>query len=234
LIGLSVIHKKERMFTSPTAYAYTIGFYVALGFYFITGFYLIAAGFYVALQLYLMLGFYLDYSFYDIIYSKKPNKRAPYQLGICEVFHPAFHGQDANSTSGIHAQFLIYTTMGSADFYSDNYLYEVRSLSRYHNATLQLLNGSAEHPSIRNYDVVYNKYMRLEIIQADVLTGNEEVAYLKTFWLRLVQRRWKKIYQARREMLQKRSGIKALQERQRTGQWPIGLRTLPSLHGPSL
>jgi hypothetical protein len=220
------------MFTSPTAYVYAISFYIALvfGFYLNAGLYLPGIV-YVAIHLYLTLGFYLDYGFYD---TKPSIKRKPYQLAISEVFHPAFHGQDANSTPGVHTQFLIYATIDLADFYSDNYLYEVRSLLRYHNATLQLLNGSAEHPSIRNYDVVYNKYMRLEIIQADVLKGNEEVAYLKTFWLRLVQRRWKKIYQARREMLQKRSDIKALQERQRTGQWPIGLRTLPSLHGPSL
>jgi len=36
------------------------------------------------------------------------------------------------------------------------------------------------------------------------------------------------------EMLKKRSGIKALHERQRTGKWPIALRQLPSLHVPAL
>jgi hypothetical protein len=223
------------MFTSPTAYVYAIGFYVAFGFYLVAGIYFPAV-FYVAIQLYLTIGFYIDYGFSATKPSNNlaPRKLAPYQLAICEVFHPVFHGQDANSTPGIHTQFLVYTTMGLADFYSDDYLYEVRNLQRYHNATLQLLNGSAEHPSIRNYQVVYNKYMRLEIVQADVLNGNEEVAYLKTFWLRLVQRRWKKIYQARKEILQKRSRINALMERQRTGQWPIGLRTLPTLHSPSL
>ena len=154
------------------------------------------------------------------------------KLAICEVFNPVFHGSDENSSPNINSQFLVYTLIDLDEFYSGEYLYEANSLRRYRHA-ITLLHGS-EHPNIRNYQKVARKYMRLEIIQADVLVGGEEVAYLKTFWLRLVQRRWKKIYQARKEIIQKRSHIQALQERQRTGQWPIGLRTLPTLHSPSL
>ena len=149
------------------------------------------------------------------------------KLAICEVFHPVFHGIDENSSPGIHSQFIVYTLIDLENFYSGEYLYEVNNLRRYRHA-IALLNGSTEHPSICNYQKVATKYMRLEIVQADVLAGGEEVAYLKTFWLRLVQRRWKKIYQARKEMLKKRSGIKALHERQRTGMWPIGIRMWPT------
>ena len=153
-----------------------------------------------------------------------------YKLAICEVFHPVFHGQDENSTPQVHSHFLVYTLIDLDDFKSGAYLFELEHLQCYSNTALQLINGSAEHPSIRNYPKVSRKYMRLEIVQADVLIGGEEVAYLKTFWLRLVQRRWKKIYQARKEILKKRSGIKALQERQRTGKWPAHLRQLPTLY----
>jgi hypothetical protein len=147
-----------------------------------------------------------------------------YKLAICEVFHPVFHGQDESSSPGIHTNFLVYTLIDLDDFKSGAYLFELEHLQCYSNTALQLINGSAEHPSIRNYPKVSRKYMRLEIVQADVLIGGEEVAYLKTFWLRLVQRRWKKIYQARKAILKKRSQPRALQERQRTGKWPIGLR----------
>jgi hypothetical protein len=94
---------------------------------------------------------------------------------------------------------------------------------------IKILHGSLipEHPTIRNYDRVVDKYMRLEIIQTDVLSGQEEVAYLKTFWLRIVQRRWKKIYKARKDILQQRQQLKSIQERQRTGKWPVGLRDWP-------
>jgi hypothetical protein len=147
-----------------------------------------------------------------------------FKLALCEIFHPTFHGTDENSSPDIHSHFLVYTLIDLADFYSGAYLFEANSLRRYRCA-VRLLHSSAGHPSIRNYHMV--EPIRLEIIQADVLTGQEEVAYLKTFWLRLVQRRWKKIYQARKEMLIKRSQPRALQERQRTGQWPVGLRQWP-------
>ena len=210
------------MLSSVGFYA-VIGFYAAIGFYVIAGFHF-AVGIYLAIQCYLTLGFYLDYVFCDKV---EPCKLAPCKLAICEVFHPVFHGQDENSSPGIQSQFLVYTFIELEDFYSGEYLYEVNSLRRYRHA-VTLMHG-AEHPSIRNYQKVARKYMRLEIVQADVLKGGEEVAYLKTFWLRLVQRRWRKIYQARKEILKKRSGIKVLQERQRTGKWPAHLRQLPTL-----
>jgi hypothetical protein len=155
-----------------------------------------------------------------------PRKLAPRKLAICEVFHPVFHSSDENSSPSINSQFLVYTLINLDEFYSGEYLYEANSLRRYRHA-ITLLHG-AEHPNIRNYQKVARKYMRLEIIQADLLAGGEEVAYLKTFWLRLVQRRWKKIYQARKEMLRKRSQPQALMERQRTGMWPNGLRICPT------
>jgi hypothetical protein len=150
------------------------------------------------------------------------------QLAICEIFHPILHGCDENSTPNIHTHFLVYTTIDVSDFYSNAYLSEENSLKRYSNA-IQILHGSLEdqHPSIRNYSRVANKYIRLEIIQADILPGNEEVAYLKTFWLRIVQRRWKKVYKARKDLLQQRTQIQAIQERRRTGKWPEHLRIWP-------
>jgi hypothetical protein len=149
-----------------------------------------------------------------------------YQLAICEVFHPAIHGQDESSSPNVHTQFLIYAPISIADFYSQAYLTEENHLRRYRHA-LRLMLLHETHPTIRNYRRVANKYIRLEIIQADVLRGCEEVAYLKTFWLRVVQRRWKKIYKARKDLLRQRSTPAALAERQRTGQWPVQLRRWP-------
>ena len=144
----------------------------------------------------------------------------PYKLAICEVFHPVLHGQDENSSPAIHTHFLVYTLIDLPNFYDLIYLWEEQHLKAIHG---RLKN----HPTIRNYRKVQKKYIRLEIIQADVLTGQEEVAYLKTFWLRIVQRRWKKIYKDRQTLIQQRSTFKALQERQRTGKWPPHLRQWP-------
>ena len=140
-----------------------------------------------------------------------------YRLALCEVFHPVLHGEDANSSPNINTHFLVYTLVDLPDFYNNSYLAEEVSLRRYRRA-VQMLHGSLlEHPHLRNYKVAAEKHSHLEIIQTDILTGQEEVAYLKTFWLRIVQRRWRKIYQARKALLRQWSNPRALQERQRTG-----------------
>jgi len=152
-----------------------------------------------------------------------------YNLAICEVFHPILHGHDENSSPAINNHFLVYTLIDLVDFYNNAYLSERNSLKRYRHA-IQILHGSSlneTHPTIRNYQKVSKKYIRLEIIQTDILTGNEEVAYLKTFWLRIVQRRWKKVYKERKVLMLRRSQPAALHERQRTGQWPTPLRVWP-------
>jgi hypothetical protein len=151
-----------------------------------------------------------------------------YKLAICEVFHPHLHGQDENSSPSINTHFLVYTEVSLPDFYNQSYLAEADSLKRYVNA-VQRLHGTLDttHPTVSNYTAVTNKYIRLEIIQSDILSGQEEVAYLKTFWLRIVQRRWKKIYKMRKELIKQRSQYKQLKERERTGNWNSHLRRFP-------
>jgi len=152
-----------------------------------------------------------------------------YQLALCEIYHPVLHGHNETSSPPINNHFLVYTVIELEDFYNDAYLSERNHLRRYRKA-IQILHGSLSetHPMIRNYNAVAKKYIRLEIIQADILLpGQEEVAYLKTFWLRIVQRRWKKIYKARKELLWARGEMMAILERQRTGKWPAHLRQWP-------
>ena len=139
---------------------------------------------------------------------------AKYKLAICERFQPTIHGADENSSSDLSEHFLINTIFEVSEFYDNSYKDEVRRIQCYWRRSPLLYNSN---------------HIRLEIIQADILSpGEEHVAYLKTFWLRIVQRRWKKIFKARQDLIKKRSTFKALQERQRTGQWSPGLRNYPS------
>jgi len=138
------------------------------------------------------------------------NKR--YELAFCERFNPRKHGLDENSSPGITGHYLIYSTIDLNEFLSDGFYREERRLRRYS--------------------------IGLEIVQvAELSPGQEYVAYLKTFWLRIVQRCWKKVYKARQELIKKRSNIFAQRERQRTGQWPVELRVYPAFtlggHPPS-
>ena len=52
---------------------------------------------------------------------------------------------------------------------------------------------------------------------------------IKTFWIRLIQRKWKKIFKERQEIICKRMNPRNLHYRSVHGNWPIGLNYLPSL-----
>ena len=79
----------------------------------------------------------------------------------------------------------------------------------------------------------YNKiiqeknFIKIDIVFVDELSGNESVGYIKTFWIKLIQRRWKKIYKQRQDILKQRMLPRSIRERQLTGNWPKGLRIWP-------
>ena len=88
---------------------------------------------------------------------------------------------------------------------------------------------SKKHPTIRNYNnIIKDKnYIKLDIVYIDKLAGDETVGYIKTFWIKLIQRRWKKIYKQRQDILKQRMLPKSIREREITGKWPKGLRIWP-------
>ena len=72
----------------------------------------------------------------------------------------------------------------------------------------------------------------IEIMQLNVdeTTGVYRVV-LKTFWLRLIQRVWKRIYKERQSILNLRMRISSQRHREIYGKYPIGLNIFPSLRG---
>jgi hypothetical protein len=149
-----------------------------------------------------------------------------YQLALCDLYHPLLHGF-LLINKDIYNHFLIYTTYEPNEFYDDSYNLEEDSFKRYRLRQNRLMQLKTTHPSLRNYTLTYT---RLEIVQYHIVSydgSRYHVAILKTFWLRIVQRCWKKVYKARQDILKKRKTIHALRERERTGLWPKGLRVWP-------
>ena len=151
-----------------------------------------------------------------------------YQLALCEIHHSLLHGAGpVKNDKSINNHFLIYTTFSPDEFYNNNYKSEEKYFQRYRQAQYQRMYLQYTHPGLRNYT---QKYNRLEIVKYHILTVGDSryhIAYLKTFWLRIVQRCWKKVYKTRQEILKGRSSIKALVERMTTGSWPKHLQTWP-------
>ena len=82
------------------------------------------------------------------------------------------------------------------------------------------------------YSIVRSSRSQFEIMQLH--TDNEFGTYkvvLKTFWIRIVQRTWKRIYWERKEIWRKRMSLNALRHREIRGTFPDGIRTLPSMVG---
>lgn len=95
-------------------------------------------------------------------------------------------------------------------------------------------NEDISHPKIRSYfDIVTNRtpYMKPEIGQILYLSGDEAVCIIKTFWLRLIQRKWKSIIKERKEIIKKRMMPNSILEWQKTGKWDNTCSYIPTLRG---
>ena len=82
-----------------------------------------------------------------------------------------------------------------------------------------------------NYFRDNNLNTTCEIAECIYLETHECVAIKKTFWLRLIQRVWKRICREREEIFNKRKQLKAIRHREISGTWPEGYQNLPTLRG---
>ena len=157
---------------------------------------------------------------------------------LCEIFNPHMHGFTRESDRSVLGHFLVIgrysvesivedeTSIFSITYAINNTISNIRNLLIEHPKFTQ-------HPLIRNYKQIAlrNNYIRPEIAQCIMLNGNETVAILKTFWIRIVQRAWKKVFQARCIVRNQRMSIYSLGWRQIYGCWPDNCRTMPSIYG---
>ena len=113
-------------------------------------------------------------------------------------------------------------------FYNTNFFLKMYK-SKYNN----LNNMLKTHSIIRNYKqiIAQQKYIQLHIAKVIYLSGSECVAILKTFWLKIIQRTWKKIYKKRCDVIALRKSPSSLFYREIHGKWPDNCLYLPSLHG---
>jgi hypothetical protein len=163
-------------------------------------------------------------------------------LLICELFHPNLHGYDMNqSDPNIHGHYIIIHIDDNSDqdseYYSDidsdsedDYfiLNEVmidiyRKKYKYLTESYKKNNLEIIHPTIRNYFNIISaqNYIEPNIGYKVYLSGNECVAILKTFWLRIVQRCWKRVYRTRKEMMKQNNILKLLRLREITPTYHI-------------
>jgi len=170
-------------------------------------------------------------------------------LLICELFHPDLHGYDMNeSDPNINGHYIIIHIDENSDqdseYYSDSdsdseddyfilnaVLIDIyKKKYKYLTSSYKKNNLEIIHPTIRNYFNIISSenYITPQIGYQVYLSGNECVAILKTFWLRIVQRCWRRVYNARKQFLKPPNIIQYLRFRETTLNHCI---RIPSIHG---
>jgi hypothetical protein len=146
-----------------------------------------------------------------------------YQLTLCELFHPKIYGMDEFSDSHILTHFIVlhsysfqeyrYLELTDSDDDSTEYDYqeenEVQSFMNMIYKDIQYIHRKTryipkEHPIIRNYLNIRKKGLRIEISENIILQSGEKVSIIKTIWIRIIQRKWKKVYRQYRSYLWRR------------------------------
>lgn len=85
-----------------------------------------------------------------------------------------------------------------------------------------------------NYGITNQLYPftpNIHIMKLNIQNDGTYSVIIKTFWLKIIQRKWKKIYKQRIEVIQQRMRIHSLKYREINGNWPSTISYLPTLYG---
>jgi hypothetical protein len=111
-------------------------------------------------------------------------------LVLCEIFHSTKYGIDNTNDENIEKHYIVfysYTYNGIKSFSTINK--DIKFIKRH-----QIIMGEPCHPYIRNYNHINTNILNIQIAEKIILKSGECVAILKTFWIKIIQRRWKKIF----------------------------------------
>jgi hypothetical protein len=90
-------------------------------------------------------------------------------------------------------------------------------------------------PRIRDYLAKYSilniQNAKVHIMKLCILPDDTYSVILKTHWLRLVQRHWKKIFKERKHVIKGRCKIQNRFYKEIHGRYPYGLNYVPTIHG---
>jgi len=115
-----------------------------------------------------------------------------YNMVLCEIFNPVVHGMDNESDPAIQGHLLVNTKFNIINWREINNIKQ--EYKNYMNSRIISNNKLNKHPLIRNYKNIIStpNYIKPEIAEVIYLQGNECVAILKTFWIRIFLRICKK------------------------------------------
>lgn len=163
----------------------------------------------------------------DNLYEPEEESLTRYNIILCELYNSKIHGCMVNNDKEENIGYLVCCRFKNLD---TELIEDIGSevVGAYH---LNIING--EHNIYRNYRNIISRpeYFKPEIAQCIYLESQHCVAILKTFWIRLIQRKWKKIFKERQRVIQERCKLKSIKYREIYGKWPNSCYYWPTLEG---
>lgn len=162
-----------------------------------------------------------------------------YFLGYVELFHPKLHGINDLSYKSINECYITIFVIKTPNKYltllektskmsfETYYSYICENSSKelnYHKNILFFIKNRnkdmkyiSQHPTVRNFvkiqEDLYNP-ISLQIVEKIVLKSGESICILKTFWLKCIQRKWKKICLHNKKVINEITQFKNLKKRE--------------------
>lgn len=154
--------------------------------------------------------------------DEEEDYKTKFLIVLCEHYNEKIHGPPKEG------DYLVIRKYNQLD------MKKIEETSKPYNLNYRKnLRKIAPHAYIRNYVAIVTQqnYVKPEIAQCFQLPSGACVCVLKTFWLRIVQRAWKRVYQQRKEMIQKRMNPLVLLKRQENSKRSEWNKTMPGLKG---
>jgi len=176
------------------------------------------------------------------------------EIVFCEIYHNTIHGRSEKINKEIYGHWIVidhYENIFPREisFHNDGYESElsddsnllVNDVIDLHRAKYIAYENSQifvyrKHPYIRNYRniVCKSNYIKPQIAEIIELNKSSNdlfysVAIIKTFWLRLVQRNWRRVYKERIRIKALRCNAKSIFYREMHGKWPNSCIHYPGL-----
>jgi len=149
-------------------------------------------------------------------------------LALCELYNGKIHG---SNNYFINSQYLVIQRFSGNEILSRMLNDIVKQYSQVYRRLAQQSNIS--HSIIKNYKniIAREDYISPQIVKCSYLPDGECVAVIKTMWIKLIQRRWRTVFNERRRIIGERSRISSIFYREIHGTWPTGLNVVPSICG---
>jgi hypothetical protein len=170
-----------------------------------------------------------------------------YNLILCELYNQTIHGLDENSDPNIQTHYILIDKYEPfSETYIDNNEVEddyddpltdmqsdILSYNEFYVRQMRIICFNMNPSPIRNYRTIVSRpnYIQREIGEVIILPTFEEIAILKTFWIRMIQKKWKKVYQQRKIIINRRMTPSSIYYWQVNGKWPPDCIYLPTLNG---